>query len=70
MDFEDVRQNRVTVIIGKNQTAFWKGCNVTVYETGDEGDERVMYLEGVPNGQGVVGNGIKLYITQGKVKEE
>jgi hypothetical protein len=70
VDFDSVPDNRVTMIVGKNQMVFWKGCNVTVYEMDSEGRQQIRYLEGVPDGQGVVGTGVKLYITKGKVKEE
>jgi len=47
----------------------WKGCNVTVYETDNEGKERTRMLVGMPNGQGILPIGTKLYVTDGKVKE-
>ncbi|KAL4889180.1 hypothetical protein BDV59DRAFT_120994 [Aspergillus ambiguus] len=69
VDFNNEPENRVTMIIGRNQMVFWKGCNVTVYETDNDGNEQIRYLENAPDGQGLVGNGVKLYITRGKVKE-
>lgn len=65
--FDDVSENRVTMITGKGQMVFWKGSNVTVYELDSEGKERTRKLVGMPDGQGVIPNGTKLYITQGKV---
>ncbi|RAH84392.1 hypothetical protein BO86DRAFT_242401 [Aspergillus japonicus CBS 114.51] len=70
VDFDAVPQNRVTMIVGRDQTVFWKGCNVTVYDTDSEGKQQITFLESMPDGQMVVRNGVKLYITQGKVKEE
>lgn len=70
VDFSNVPDNRVTMITGKNQTVFWKGCNVTLYEMNNEGKEQITPLKNVPDGQMVVGSGVKLYITQGKIKEE
>lgn len=58
------------MVYGKNQTVYWKGCNVTVYETDSEGMEQITPLKGVPDGQMVVGEGVTLYITQGKVRED
>jgi hypothetical protein len=47
---------------------YWKGCNVTVYEKDSEGKEQTRKLVGMPDGQGRLSSGIKLYITDGKVK--
>jgi hypothetical protein len=57
------------MVIGNNQMVYWKGSNVTVYEPDTEGKEQIRCLRGVPDGQGVVESGVKLYITKGKVKE-
>ncbi len=59
------------MITGRGQTVFWKGCNVTVYETDNEGKEKTKMLVGMPNGQGIlpIGTINKLYVTDGKVKE-
>lgn len=65
--FDEVSENRVTMITGKGQMVFWKGSNVTVYELDSEGREQTRKLVGMPDGQGVVQDGTKLYITQGKV---
>jgi hypothetical protein len=58
------------MIIGRGQMIYWKGCNVSVCEKDMEGNEQWRRLEGMPDGQGIVEPGIKLYITYGKVKEE
>lgn len=60
-------ENRVTMITGKGQMVFWKGCNVTVYEKDSEGNEQTRKLVGMPDGQGVVGDDTRLYVTRGKV---
>jgi len=67
--FENVPENKVTMIIGRGQMVYWTGCNVTVYEKDSEGDEQTRKLVGKPDGQGIVDSGTKLYITFGKVKE-
>ena len=36
----------------------------------DEGREQIRKLVGMPNGQGLVPEGVKLYITKGKVTEQ
>jgi len=69
IDFENVPENRVIMIAGKGVMVYWKGCNVTVYEKDSEGKEQTRKLVGMPDGQGVVEYGTKLYVTQGKVKE-
>ncbi|KAJ5100877.1 hypothetical protein N7456_006929 [Penicillium angulare] len=69
IDFSNVSENRVTMIIGRGQMVYWQGSNVTVYEVDDEGNEQTRKLVGMPNGQGVARDGIKLYITKGKVTE-
>lgn len=48
---------------------YWKGCNVTVYEKNSDGTEQTTKLEDWPEGEGLTLPGIKLYITDGKVKE-
>jgi hypothetical protein len=70
IDFNNVPENRVTMIVGKGQMVYWQGSNVTVYEIDDEGQEQTRKLVDMRNGQGVVPEGVKLYITKGKVKEE
>ncbi|GKZ27137.1 hypothetical protein AbraIFM66951_007344, partial [Aspergillus brasiliensis] len=70
VDFSNVPDNRVTMITGKNQMVFWKGCNVTLYEIDNEGREHITPFIDVPDGQMVVKSGEKLYITLGKIKEE
>jgi len=69
IDWENVPENRVIMITGWGQVVYWKGCNVTVYEKDSEGKEQTRKLVGMPDGQGQVPSGTKLYITQGKVKE-
>jgi hypothetical protein len=59
----------VTVIIGKDQMVYWKGSNVTVITKDNEGQEQYRRLSEMPDGQGRVQEGIKLYITRGQVKE-
>ena len=70
IDWNQVSENRVVMITGRGQTVYWKGCNVTVFEQDSEGEEQARCLEGMPNGQGILESGTKLYITYGKVKEE
>lgn len=70
IDFGNVDENRVQMITGRGQMVYWKGCNVTVLEKDDEGKERFRKLVSMPNGQGRVESGTKLYVTDGKVKEE
>lgn len=62
-------ENKVTMITGKGQMIYWKGCNVTVYEKDSEGKEQTRRLYGKPDGQGLLPYGTDLYITFGKVKE-
>ncbi|TGO54958.1 hypothetical protein BCON_0099g00230 [Botryotinia convoluta] len=69
INFEDVLANRFIMITGKGMMVYWKGCNVTVYEKDSEGNEQIRKLIGVPDGQGVVEYGVKLYVTDGKVKQ-
>jgi len=69
IDFENVAANVATMVTGRGQMVYWKGCNVTVYEKDSEGREQTRKLIGMPNGQGQVPSGIKLYVTDGKVKE-
>jgi hypothetical protein len=58
------------MIVGKGQMVYWQGSNVTVYEIDDEGREQTRKLVGMPNGQGLVPEGVKLYITKGRVTEQ
>jgi hypothetical protein len=69
IDFENVAANVATMVTGWGQMVYWKGCNVTVYEKDGEGNEQTRKLIGMPNGQGRLPSGTKLYVTQGKVKE-
>jgi hypothetical protein len=46
----------------------WKGSNVTPSEKDSEGKETKRALYGVPEGQGIVPSGTRLYITEGKAK--
>jgi hypothetical protein len=57
------------MITGKGAVVYWKGSNVTVYEKDNEGKEQTRKLVGMPDGQGIVEYGTKLYVTDGKVKE-
>lgn len=70
IDFDNVDENRVKMIMGRGQMIYWKGCNVTVYENDSDGKEQTRKLIGMPNGQGILESGTKLYVTFGKVKEE
>ena len=49
---------------------YWKDCNVTVYENSSDGKERIIPLKDWPEGQGTVPLGTKLYITDGRLKED
>jgi hypothetical protein len=69
IDWENVAANVAIMVTGSGQMVYWKGCNVTVYEKGSKGKEQTRKLVGMPDGQGQVPSGIKLYITDGKVKE-
>jgi hypothetical protein len=62
----EVPENVAKMVEGKGRMVYWKGCNVTVYENGGS---RIKKLIGIPNGQGQVPFGTKLYVTDGKVKE-
>jgi hypothetical protein len=57
------------MITGRGQTVYWKECNVSVIEKDSEGKEQTRRLEDMPDGEGVVNAGTKLYITDGKVTE-
>jgi len=69
INFENVGENKVTMIIGKGQMVYWKGCRVTVLEKDSEGKEQARRLTGKPDGQGIVESGTKLYVTSGKLQE-
>jgi hypothetical protein len=69
IDWENVQENRVRMIIGRGQIVYWQGCNVTVYEKDSEGNEQTRKLVGMPEGEGLVQPGNKLYVTHGKVTE-
>jgi len=69
VEFDAVPNNEVQMITGKGQMVWWKGCNVTVYETDKNGKQITRALFGKPDGQGVVIDGVKLYITAGKFIE-
>lgn len=69
ISWDDVKDNRAVMITGSGQMVYWKGCNVTVYEKGSDGKQQTTKLESWPDGQGLASQGIKLYITDGKVKE-
>lgn len=49
---------------------YWTGSNVTVWERDDQGRDTATTLDGLRDGQGVVPEGVSLYITKGKVKEK
>jgi hypothetical protein len=57
------------MIRGSGKTVYWKGCNVTVYDTDGEGNEQTTMLTNWPDGQGKLESGVKLYVTYGKVFE-
>jgi len=67
IDFGNVDENVVTMIPGKGQMVYWKGCNVTVLEKDSLGKDQARKLVGMPDGQGIVPSGTKLYVTDGKV---
>jgi len=69
INFDSVAENVVTMVTGKGQMVYWKGCNVTVYEKDTEGKEQTRKLVDMPDGQGIVPSGTKLYVTKGKVSE-
>jgi len=69
IDWENVPDNRATMVIGSGQMVYWKGCNVTVYEKDSKGKEQTRKLIGMSEGEGQVALGTKLYITDGKVKD-
>jgi len=69
IDFQDALANVATMVTGRNQMVYWKGCNVTVYEKDSEGKEQITKLPHWPNGQMQLRSGTELYITQGKFKE-
>ena len=48
------------MITGKGQMVYWKGCNVTVYETDDKGKEQTRKLVSMPDGEGILPTGAKL----------
>lgn len=49
---------------------YWKGCNVSVIEKDDQGQEQTRQLRDKPDGQGVLELGSKLYIVNGGVIDE
>jgi hypothetical protein len=65
-----MQENFAIMIASRNQTVYWKGCNVTVYEYNSNGAERTTQLRDWPNGQGTLPFGMKLYITKGRLREE
>lgn len=69
MDFANVSKNVVKMIQGKGRMVYWKACNVTVYDKDAEGKSRTRKLHDMPNGQGRVPIGAKLYVTDGQVQE-
>jgi hypothetical protein len=70
IDFTNADKSRIRLITGKGKMIYWRGCNVSVIETDNEGKESTMPLYGMPNGQGVAAAGTKLYIVNGEVKED
>ncbi|KAM7191164.1 hypothetical protein V8F33_009035 [Rhypophila sp. PSN 637] len=62
--------NVVTMITGRGQMVYWKGCNVTVYEKDSNGQQVTRKLIGNRDGQGLVPQGTKLYITEGYMNED
>ncbi|KAK4068819.1 hypothetical protein Purlil1_13719 [Purpureocillium lilacinum] len=69
VDFDSVAENRVTMITGRGQTVCWKESNVTVLEMDNQGVEHATKLVDMPTGEGILNEGIRLYVTQGKVVE-
>jgi hypothetical protein len=57
------------MIIGKGKIIYWKRCNVTVYKTDGDGDKQPRMLTNMPNRQGLLESGNKLYVTYKKVFE-
>jgi len=70
IDWDNVSANRFIMIKGRGQTVYWKGCNVTVYEIDNEGNEQIRKLMDMPDGEGIAEDGVKLYVTDGKVTEQ
>jgi hypothetical protein len=70
MPESSMRDNVAIMVTGRNQMVYWKGCNVTVYENSSSGIERTIPLKDWPEGQGTVPPGTKLYITDGRLKED
>lgn len=58
------------MVFGHDQMVYWKGCNVTVYEKDSKGKEYTRKLFDMPDGEGRVPIGTKLYVYKGKLKEE
>lgn len=57
--------------MGRDQTVYWKGCNVIIVEKDSEGKNKETPLH-QRNGQGKVPSGIELYLSGsgGRVKEK
>ncbi|KAF2245207.1 hypothetical protein BU26DRAFT_522306 [Trematosphaeria pertusa] len=70
IDWENVEKNRVRMIYGQGQAVYWRGCNVTVYEKDSEGNDQTRMLVSMPNGEGLIQPGDKLYVTHGQVTEK
>jgi len=70
IDWENVELNKGKMFYGRDQRIYWKGCNVTHYWKDAEGKELTKKLPEWREGQGKLPSDEKLYITQGKVKEE
>jgi hypothetical protein len=70
IDLETATTNIAQMVQGRGQMVYWKGCNVTVYDKDGDGKTRTKKLAGMPDGQGRVPSGTKLYITEGRFKEE
>jgi len=69
--WEKVSKNRFVMIkLGMGEALYWKGCNVTVYEKDDKGNEKPRKLVGMSDGEGVAEGDVKLYVTDGKVTKE
>lgn len=66
IDWQYVKENKVSIVQGSGQTVNWRGSNVTVYEKNAEGTEVPTLLRNVKKGQLKLSAGMRLYITEGK----
>lgn len=61
---------KTIILVDKSTIVYWKGSKVTVYKKDSEGNEVVRRLYRIPDRQGIVEPGSKLYIKDGRVKQE